>query len=162
MLSPQKGMLVEVYTTELGLSSPNRSEASLCLAALVRSTMLVRSEASLGYVTFIIISDVIVQTDVAISICGILLDFALWYGMIVCKPRPKERNMSKPNGEKVTLVGIGRIRVELIKFVVANTNDKQTEGELLNLIEELADESEKRGYEHGYHAGFYNGCQDDK
>jgi hypothetical protein len=63
-----------------------------------------------------------------------------------------------PNGEKLTLVGLEKIRFELLEFVIAHTNDKQTEGGLLNLIEELADESEKRGYDRGYHTGFHEGC----
>jgi len=62
-----------------------------------------------------------------------------------------------PNGEKVTLIGLAKVRYKLLELVIASTNDKQTEGALLNLIEELADESEKRGYERGHHAGYYSG-----
>jgi hypothetical protein len=61
------------------------------------------------------------------------------------------------DGSTVLLTGIARIRVEMVGLVIATAPDKQTEGALLNLIEELADESEKRGYDQGYHAGYSAG-----
>jgi hypothetical protein len=49
-----------------------------------------------------------------------------------------------------SITGIAKIRFELVELVIASTNDKQTESKLLGLIEELADESEKRGYHDGW------------
>jgi hypothetical protein len=71
----------------------------------------------------------------------------------------KSITVTKSNGEKVTLTGAGKITFELSSLVRSFANDLYTEEKALTLIEELAVESEKHGYDRGYHTGFHEGCK---